>query len=50
MTQRYAHLAKSHLLSEMQMFGSIMPIQRLGYKPMDTYMDTKAATLPVNLC
>ena len=28
MTQRYAHLAQSHLASEMQIFDSSMPIQR----------------------
>jgi integrase len=31
MTQRYAHLAKGHLISEMQLFDSTMPVQRLDF-------------------
>ena len=32
MTQRYAHLAKNHLASEMRLFDSTMPVKRLEYQ------------------
>lgn len=44
MTQRYAHLAKGHLASEMQIFDSAMPISTQFQTRIDTHMDTKGKT------
>jgi integrase len=41
MTQRYAHLAKGHLASGIQLFASAMPVLPETSGQMDTQVDTK---------
>ena len=50
MTQRYAHLAKNHLASEMQLFDATMPVKRLEFQADGHLYGHQAQTaLPENV-
>ncbi len=42
MTQRYAHLAKAHLASEIDLLDAAMPIPTVKLGEDGHYMDTKS--------